>query len=238
MIAQRRTGVHGDKLIWARAREVVQCARDEVQPGLGAAIPGGTVTSSVKTPDYDQAVETYGAPVERTHVYEVSPRMLEERRVAQSKRTAEVVLVVQRPNGRYLLHTKSFYPPGTYRLLTGGLKVGEPLLVAVQRELREETGLGGRVERFLAVQHHEFRWDGQCVPFTSYILWVAGECGPLAPHDLDEQITAFREATLAEVSAAAEQLEALPGDWADWGRFRATAHRLVVELLGATEAAA
>ena len=37
----------------------------------------------------------------------------------------EVVMVVPRPGGKVLLHTKSFYPPGTYRLPTGRLRLGE-----------------------------------------------------------------------------------------------------------------
>jgi 8-oxo-dGTP pyrophosphatase MutT (NUDIX family) len=131
------------------------------------------------------------------------------------------------------LHTKSFYPAGTYRLLTGGVKAREPLLEAVQRELREETGRGGRVARFLAVQYHTFRLAEQAVPFTSYIFLVVGAPGLVAPDDADEEITAYREATLDELLAAAAQMEALPPDWVDWGRFRASGHRLVVELLRA-----
>ena len=37
------------------------------------------------------------------------------------------------------------------------------------------------------------------------------------------------------LNEVAEKLETLPPDWLDWGRYRATAHRLIVELLGAEE---
>ena len=193
----------------------------------------GRVIELQNVPGYEESVRECGQPVERTCIYEVGRRAFDERQIALGKREAEVVLVIRRPNGCYLLHTKGFYPSGTYRLLTGGIKSGEPLLKAVRRELREETGLGGQVERFLAVQHHAFRMAGRSVPFTSYVFMVAGEAGTPAPNDEGENITAFREVALNELIATAEQLEALLVDWADWGRFRASAHRLVVELLTA-----
>ncbi len=180
---------------------------------------------------YGEAVRRYGEPVERWYDYGVGPQAFEERQLALSKREAEVVLALRRPSGRYLLHTKWFYPQGTYRLLSGGIKRGEALLTAVARELREETSLSGRVERFLAVQRHVFRLQDQVVPFTSFIVLVAGDEGVVSPLDAGEGITEFREVPLDELAVAACQLEALPSDWVDWGRFRATAHRLVVELL-------
>ena len=56
--------------------------------------------------------------------------------------------MIRRRNGLYLVHTKAFYPQGVYRLLTGGIKPGEPLLEALAREAQEETSLTLRIERF------------------------------------------------------------------------------------------
>lgn len=180
---------------------------------------------------YAEAVRLYGAPVERWYEYGVGPQAFEERQLALGKREAEVVLALQRPNGRYLLHTKWFYPPNTYRLLSGGIKRGEPLLEATKRELLEETGLGGQIVRFLAVQRHTFRLKEQVAPFTTFIVLVAGDEGVAAPRDDGEGITQFAEVPLEGLLDVATTLEKLPPDWVDWGRFRATAHRLVVELL-------
>jgi len=47
----------------------------------------------------------------------------------------EVCLVVCRPNGKLLTFTKTFYPPGVYRLLTGGVEPGESVLDVLRREI-------------------------------------------------------------------------------------------------------
>ncbi|NLG27616.1 MAG: NUDIX domain-containing protein [Chloroflexi bacterium] len=183
----------------------------------------------------DTAARLYGRPAIRRYDHYVDRRGFEERQLALGTRQAEVVLALRRPGGGYLLHTKWFYPQGVYRLLSGGIKPDEPLLEALERELREETSLGGRVERYLAVQRHVFHLTAAEVPFTTHILLVAGAVGEPAPLDAQEGITQFREVPLRGLSEVADQLEDLPPDWLDWGRYRATAHRLVVELLGVEE---
>ncbi|MHB1293715.1 MAG: NUDIX hydrolase [Anaerolineae bacterium] len=178
-----------------------------------------------------RAVARYGRPPERTVSLAVSPESLESRRRLGRKRAAEVVMVVRRKNGRYLVHTKGFYPQGVYRLLTGGIEPGEDLLKAVQRETREETGLEVSTERFLAVLHNRFVCGDEAVTFTSYLFLLQELDGVLGSHDDKESITGFREVDRTGLLALADALEALEPDWADWGRFRATAHRLAAELL-------
>jgi NAD+ diphosphatase len=182
---------------------------------------------------YDGASRAYGVPVVRSYAYSVARKAFDARQLALDRRQSEVVLAIRRPNDCVLLHTKDFYPAGVYRLLSGGIKPGERLAGAVQRELREETGLDGRIERYLAVQKHTFQFEGRTAPFVSHIFAVDAQRGDPAPLDLDESITGFRQVPVADLARVAEQLESLPPDWADWGRFRATAHRLVLELLTA-----
>lgn len=184
-----------------------------------------------------QAIARYGEPVERSLVYQVSEETFGYWERTRQKRVAEVVLLLRCADGRYLVHTKSFYPPGTYRLLSGGIKPGEELLAAVKREALEETGMAVRIERFLGVLHYRFVWGGRSVPFTSYLFVVAGDCEAAGSLDLarsstaEENISAFRRVTPEELGDIADALEALPPDWIEWGRFRAAAHRLAGELL-------
>lgn len=180
-------------------------------------------------PGLDKAIARYGQPVERSFTLQVSERTLRD--WATRRQQGEVVILLRRPNGRYLVHTKGFYPPGTYRLISGRLKPGEELLSALEREIREETGLAVRVERFLAIVRYRFQCHEQSLPFTSYLFAVAEIGGSLGLNDPSEPITGFREVTLPELGALADQLEALPGEWSDWGRFRAIAHRVVLEVL-------
>jgi 8-oxo-dGTP pyrophosphatase MutT (NUDIX family) len=70
--------------------------------------------------------------------------------IRKPDRYGEVCMVVRRPNGTVLLSIKTFYPRGAYRLPTGGIHRGEPILDALLRETNEETGLQTDVRRFLA----------------------------------------------------------------------------------------
>ena len=178
-----------------------------------------------------QAIERYGSPVERSVTLQVNLEAFFIRRAGPRERPAEVVVLLRRRNGRYLVHTKAFYPKGVYRLLSGGIDCGEDLITAVRREAYEETGLEVTIERFLGILHYRFVSGGRSVPFTSYVFIVADKDGVLRSTDPEEAITDYREVTLSEIAALADQLESLEPDWADWGRFRAVAHRLVVEVL-------
>ncbi len=177
------------------------------------------------------ASERYGAPVIWERTYCVSAETLVERQNLEDRRTAEVVLLVRRPNGRLLLHTKAFYPPGAHRLLTGGIHPGEDVAQAALREAREETGLQVRIERFLGVLRQQFVHGGQQAPFTSYLFLLAEEGGELGNHDAEEEITEYREIAPEELPAVADALDRLPPDWRDWGRFRAAAHRMAASIL-------
>lgn len=188
-------------------------------------------TADQATVGIQHAVEAFGQPARRSYDLLVQEETLAYWQGVSRKRKAEVVLVLRRRNGRYLVHTKEFYPSGVYRLLSGGVKLGEDLTVAVYREVEEETGLEIQIERFLGILIHRFIWQGQSVTLTSYVFLVAEVGGELAPQDLDEAISGFREVDLPDLLALAEELEALSGRWEDWGRFRAIAHRFTVEVL-------
>ena len=147
--------------------------------------------------------------------------------LAQSaaQRDGEVVLVARRPDGLLLLHTKPFYPPGTWRLPTGGVERGEPLVDAARRELAEETGLPAGRPRLLGVLTYEA--CGRPLRFASAVFLFPVPDRPPAQEDLQEQICGYRWVSPADLAAIAAHLECLPPAWADWGRFRALAHRFV-----------
>jgi len=179
-----------------------------------------------------EAIRRYGTPIERMTMLPVDEDLFAYWQHVVDNRAAEVVLAAQRPNGRFLIHTKGEYPDGVYRLMSGGVKRDEALLDAVHRELLEETGLEGRVVRFLGALTTHFRHDGQEIVFFSFLFHLRVPEGALCPQDDSEGIIAFREITLPEVSDLANELERLEGGfWRDWGRFRAVAHRLLVEGL-------
>jgi ADP-ribose pyrophosphatase YjhB (NUDIX family) len=155
-------------------------------------------------------------------------------------RLREVCMVIRRPSGRLLTFTKAFYPPGLYRLLSGGVEPGEGVLQALQRELAEETGLECTIARFLAVV--EYRSEeaplGPARMFTFAFL-VDERGGTLRLEDDEERLAGYGETDVAGLAAIADQLDALPDrfspdlgeSWREWGAFRAVVHRVVRDAL-------
>lgn len=175
--------------------------------------------------------ERYGHPIVRQCTLTVSAETLAYWKKLKDKRVAEVVLLVRRPQNRYLLHTKAFYPQGVYRLLSGGIKPGEDVVAAAQREAYEETGLPARVERFVGILRQHMVHQGDSFTFTSYLFLLCQDGGSPGVCDDDEEISGYQEVLAEELEGVAEALEALSPDWADWGRFRAVAHRLAAHVL-------
>src|SRR5881296_1111961 len=85
----------------------------------------------------------YGAP--RRVAAELTGQLFSP--LVLSDRHGEVCMVMRRPNGKLITAIKTFYPPGAFRLLTGGVGHGEPIAAALLREVAEETGLSVVVRR-------------------------------------------------------------------------------------------
>lgn len=157
--------------------------------------------------------------------------------IVMPDRYGEVCMVIRRPNGKLIAAIKTFYPPGAFRLLTGGVQHGEPIADALMREVAEETGLDVIVRRFLAVIEYHLACGEYSFATFAFLLEEAG--GTLGVQDANEQIGAFRELALGELPVLAEFLARLPddtderiaGSWRDWGRFRAVVHRVVYEVM-------
>ena len=159
----------------------------------------------------------------------------------KADRYGEVCMVVRRPNGMLLTAIKTFYPPGAFRLLTGGIHHGEPILDALLRETEEETGLEVRVLRFLAAVSYRQPTEPADGPpgFWTFAFLLDETGGSLQCADPGEQLEAFQEIEVVDLPRIAARLEALTSDqspdingrWSDWGRFRAVIHRAVWEAL-------
>ena len=155
-------------------------------------------------------------------------------------RVGEVCMIVRRPNRKVLLSIKTFYPRGAYRLPTGGIHHGEGIFDALERETLEETGLETTIRRFLGVIAYRPRSSPDGPPIFHTFAFLLDEVGGmLEARDREERIEEYREVDPAELPAVADGLERVTsmhsvdigGDWADWGRFRAVAHRVVHEAL-------
>lgn len=158
-------------------------------------------------------------------------------------RRAEICYVMHRgdPAEGVLLHIKTFYPPGAYRLPTGGIQQGEMVEATLGREIDEETGLAVgpgagqvRVERCLGVLAYllDHATLGP-VKFATWHFLVRMPAGAvLQPRDASEQIGGWRWQRADALPAVAQRLENETDlNWHDWGRYRALSHRFVAAAL-------
>ena len=160
--------------------------------------------------------------------------------IRKPDRYGEVCMVIRRPNGAVLLSIKTFYPRGAYRLPTGGIAPGEPILDALLRETHEETGLRTEVRRFLAQIAYHGEGEPTGTPlFHTFAFLLDERSGTLGALDASEQIEDWREVAVADLPGVADFLDDLStqgtqdigGDWRAWGKFRAVVHRAVHEAL-------
>jgi ADP-ribose pyrophosphatase YjhB (NUDIX family) len=142
----------------------------------------------------------------------------------------EVVFVLRTSDGSFWLQTKAFYPPGVYRLPTGGLKERESPEEAYARELAEETGISPAPAPSRIAQIG-YRNDGVEARFVSYLCGVDHVDGAPEPADSGERISGWRKVTPDGLVDAADVLRTLAPDWRSWGEFRAVAHDVLVEAL-------
>jgi 8-oxo-dGTP pyrophosphatase MutT (NUDIX family) len=169
----------------------------------------------------------------------------ENQLLTKNGRRAEICYVMHRgdPAAGVLLHIKTFYPAGAYRLPTGGIQVGERVLHALAREVWEETGLQlglepGQVQlnRLLGILVYDLlhRQLGPVEFATYFFLVQMPPAAELHPLDADEHIGGWDWCSPSDLGHAAEVLDSVylrSSTWADWGHFRAAGHRFVAELL-------
>jgi ADP-ribose pyrophosphatase YjhB (NUDIX family) len=181
--------------------------------------------------EIEELARQYGPFERRSFSLRRGKERCEHWRRALTTRRGEVIFAIQRAVG-VIVHTKHIYPPGIYRLPSGGVCWGESVLSALHREVREETGLTIREQRFLGLIEYSFRCQNETLPFVSYVFLVKDDGGEPRPQDEEEHILAFRQVPVAELTRVAHSLRAIEEDWRDWGEFRALAHDFVVETMG------
>src|SRR5438445_334169 len=120
-------------------------------------------------------------------------------------------MVIRRRNGKVPLSIKTFYPRGAFRLPTGGIHHGEPILDAVRREATEETGLTLEVARFLAALTYRNGPTGPPAFHTfAFLLHELG--GTLGTQDPAERIERWIEIEPSALSDVASTLDAISDD--------------------------
>ena len=106
------------------------------------------------------------------------------------------------PTGVLLTARKTFYLPGLYRLLTGGVEPGERIVDALLREVDEETGLTVSIGSFLAIVAYHAEGPAHAAPRAYTFAFLLEEHGgTLAPRDLEEQLAGYGEVAVEDFPA-------------------------------------
>lgn len=170
----------------------------------------------------------------------------EHQRLLKDGRRAEICYIMHRGDLHQgvLLHIKTVYPAGAFRLPTGGIHVGEAVMETLSREIGEETGMEVgplahqvQVERMVGVVHYALahRELNQTFDFATYCFVVRMPAGGvLAPQDPDEMIGGWEwvpSAQLGQVARKLEQVGHQVPDWSDWGHYRAAVHYFLAQCL-------
>ena len=145
------------------------------------------------------------------------------------RRTGEVAMAIRRPDDTILLQTKEFYPDGTYRLPTGGIKEGEDVEHALLREVHEESNLDVEVEQLVAAIEY-LSPDGRA-NFRTYLFLLRELGGELKVNDPKERISGWEQRDVPGLRRAIEELRAVDQGWQRWGHFRALAIEVLLEAL-------
>jgi 8-oxo-dGTP pyrophosphatase MutT (NUDIX family) len=202
-----------------------------------------TLTEAVDAAEMASLVADWGAAPREHHDLIVDHPFLSgpQQQLTNDPRRAEICYVMHRgdPADGLLLHIKTIYPDGAFRLPTGGIHRGDSVLDTLEREIFEETGLETglgdtqvQVERLLGVVSYCFQHqDLGDIDFATYPFLVRMPEGAiLEPQDPDEMIADWRWQPLSELNSVADYLEnvaTVDRGWRDWGRYRSIIHRFV-----------
>ena len=168
-----------------------------------------------------------------------------QQQLTNEPRRAEICYVMHQgnPADGLLLHIKTIYPEGAFRLPTGGIHRGESVFDTLEREIFEETGLETglgvtqvQIERMLGVVSYCFQHrDLGDIDFATYPFLVRMPEGAiLEPQDPDEMIAGWRWQSMHELTLVADYLENVADvdpKWRDWGRYRSIIHRFVAHSI-------
>lgn len=176
-----------------------------------------------------QAIARYGVPLVHEAKLPWQGDLTYWRRLqAQGDRSGEAIYVLQGPDGRTWLHTKTIYPERVFRLPGGGVRKGEDPVAAAVREAYEETGLETTPRALLALgSYHLLQPGAPPLVMPNYIVLLE----PLHAHATpqaspEEGIVEWRALPWQALDDAAQALLALPAEWQSWGRYRAWPHQL------------
>lgn len=146
-------------------------------------------------------------------------------------RRAEVSFAVQRKNGKWITVQGENYPKGTFRIPTGGVSFGEPVLTALFREISEELGIKTEIVKFLGCIEYTIVCEGARLLFYSFGFWMKEVEGALLTDATENEVAAVSEFSREELVARINALRENEKDWSDWCRYRMESTALILSFV-------
>ncbi|HEY5596184.1 MAG TPA: NUDIX hydrolase [Candidatus Bipolaricaulota bacterium] len=115
----------------------------------------------------------------------------------KARRTHDVTFFIL-DGPKVVVIKKPFFPPGAYRVPSGGVHPGEAFEAGVQREALEETGLSIRLDRYLLRVEACFVCGGERERWFTHVFSARAVEGALGARDTHE-IAEVRWSTLEEL---------------------------------------
>jgi len=131
-------------------------------------------------------VGRFGEPAEWDASREIGPR--ERDNVAASARTQrfhDVTFAIER-GGLLAVIRKPLFPPGAWRIPSGGIDRGETFEEGARREALEETGLDIELTGYPLVARSVFTHQGELLPWVTHVVTARTGESNLAPRDREE----------------------------------------------------
>jgi ADP-ribose pyrophosphatase YjhB (NUDIX family) len=174
-------------------------------------------------------IARFGAPAEWDASREIAERERDSiARSARSQRQHDVTFAVER-DGLLAVIRKPSFPPGAWRIPSGGIAPGETFEQGAHREAVEETGLKIELTGYPLVASSVFTHRGEQLPWVTHVVTATAAQGDLAPQD-HEEIDAARWMSWPELAGPVAGV--LRGSGGALFAYRAELHDRLAALLG------
>ena len=142
----------------------------------------------------------------------------------------DVTFAILAADGRFVAIRKPQFPPGAWRIPSGGVQPGETFTAGTAREALEETGLDIELTGYPLVARATFTHAGDATPWATHVVTARVVGGSLAPRDPVE-IDAARWMDMAELTGPVAAV--LRGTGGGLFAYRADLHdRIAAALVG------
>jgi len=157
------------------------------------------------TPEIVKELEAkYGVPrvIRLTEEFDQWGYQLLRESLRKSRHHDVTLFIVK--DGRVVVTRKHRYPPNTYRIPSGGVRLGEAFEAGAKREAYEETGLRIELVRYILRVLACLTYQGKEVDWVSHVFLARCLGGELLPIDLRE-IEGVRLAEVEELRTTLHQ---------------------------------